>query len=192
MSYELVLNETDGGGKAGGENIFVANLPAEIPVYVFYYPAETRSPELERALRSLGERTGTNLFVNMGRLDDPQFNKIARAFDIKSLPAVVVTGIADLAAPTGETMNTYVRLDKKLLSSSETAIGHIEHLYLLFLRGEVAEAIKSNASMNRGELLKKLRQFFARAVKGLTGYLSSRDFSVSVLEGRLEITKSAQ
>ena len=78
MPYQLVLREPEeGSSKAVGENIFLANLPANFPVYAFYYPAEMPDSDFEKLLRTLGERTGENLFVNIGRLNDPQFDKIS-------------------------------------------------------------------------------------------------------------------
>ena len=76
MSYDLVLTEREADGlRAVGDNILFASLPAEYPVYAFYYPSETHDPEFEKKLRSLGERAGNNLFINIGRLDDPQLSK---------------------------------------------------------------------------------------------------------------------
>jgi hypothetical protein len=191
MTYQLTLTELDTEPtRAVGDNVFLANLAAEYPVYIFYYPAEKPSEALEDGLRKLGRSAGNNLFVNMARLNDPQFDKITQAFEIKSLPAVVITAIATLAAPEGDNSNPYVRLDKKILSSDD-AMDHINHLYLLFLRGDVADAIKTHKWKTRLDLVKMLGEFFAGHLKGIVGYLASRDFSVSLVTGKFEVKKSA-
>jgi hypothetical protein len=190
-SYELTLTEADAElTKAYGDNIFVANLSADYPVYIFYYPSEMPSQQLEQGLRSLGARTGNNLFVNVGGLSDPNFNKITRAFDIKSFPAVVITAVASLAALESENGSAYIRLDKKTLSA-DNAIDVIEQMYLFFLRGQISEAIKSYKLRTRINLIKKLRDFVVKQLKSLGRYIESRDISVSVIQGKFEIKKSA-
>jgi hypothetical protein len=191
VTYQLVLREPgEDEGKAVGENVLLANLPAEFPVYAFYYPAELPDPAFEGALRHLGERTGNNFFINMGRLDDPQLDKIVKTFGIESFPTVVVTAVADLAAPPDELLSSFVRIDGRLLATPDRAISHIEKVYLLFLRGEVAKAISGTKWSSRGELARKVGQFFTSALRGLLGYIADRDLTISVLEGRFEITKS--
>jgi hypothetical protein len=191
VTYQLVLREPgEDGTKAVGENVFLANLSSEFPVYIFYYPAEMPDPTFERQLRSLGDKTGNNLFVNIGRLDDPQLDKIVHKFELKSFPVVVVTAIADLAAPPDASLNSYVRLDGRLLKDPDRAIGHIESIYLLFLQGKVAEAIASTKWRSRLDLVRTIGTFFTDALGGLIGFVAERDLSVSILEGRFELTKS--
>lgn len=191
MSYDLVLTEQGvEDTKAVGDNIFFANLPAKYPVYAFYYPSETPDATFEQSLRSLGERTGSNLFLNIGRLDDPQYNKISKTFEIDSLPVLILTAVAELAAPEDEPINSYVRMSKKHLASPD-AISQIEKLYLLFLQGDVAGAISSQKWKTRTDLLKALGKFFGSQIKGLLEYAASRDFTVSLLTGRIEVKKSA-
>jgi hypothetical protein len=192
MSYRLILRETDTDDtKAVGENLFLANLPEQFPVYAFYYPAELSDQSLENALRGLGGRTGDNLLVNLGRLDDPNFDKIARAFDLDSFPALAMTAVADLAAPPGDFVNAYVRLDGRLLKDPGRAIELVENLYLLFLRGDVAKAIRKVRWRNRTELLRTVAASIGDALGGIGGFVAERDIAVSLLEGRFELTKSA-
>ncbi len=191
MTYQLVLDEAgQSGTKAVGDNVFLANLPVEFPVYAFYYPAEMPDSELEGLLRKLGGRAGNNLFVNIGRLDDPQLDKIARKFEIKSFPSVVVTAIADLAAPQSASVTAYVRLDGRVLSDPHRAITHIENLYLLFLRGSVAEAIKTARWTSKVELARRLGRVIRDGLRRIGSFVADRDLSVSILEGRFELKKS--
>jgi hypothetical protein len=128
MTYQLVLQTASRSGsreavsseKDIGENVFAADLPSQYPCYAFYYPGPMPDPELEAALRRLGDQTGHNLFVNIGRLNDPAFGKIAGLFEIKRTPAIVLTASAPLAAPEGVDLSAYVRLDSEsLLASTE-------------------------------------------------------------------------
>jgi hypothetical protein len=92
MAFRLVLTERPEPGKDFGENVFLDNLPSDYKVYVFSYPAEMPDTTLEDKLRDLGNITGNNLFVNVGRLDDPQHDKIVKLFgvNLKRVPFPVV------------------------------------------------------------------------------------------------------
>lgn len=191
MPYELVLHEAGlADAKAVGENVFLADLAADFPVYIFYYPSAMPDEALENVLRKLGESTGSNLFVNIGRLNDPDFAKITRLFEIRSFPAVVLTARADLAAPDDESMNAYVRFDGKALADPARAIEHIQNLYLLFLTGEIAKAIKQAGKQNRAELARRIGKFIVAAFTVIGRYINDHDITVSVLEGRFELKKS--
>lgn len=190
-SYSLVLaTEASEGTRALGEKLFLDALPHAYPVYIFYYPAEMPSSRLEARLRQLGNDTGENLFVNMGSLADPSFSKIVTFFEITSFPAVVVTATADLAAPDGEPGNTYVRFDGPILDDEGAAISHIEKAYLLFLQGEVKRAVSGLHRSKFALIAERIAAVLTRALKTFGGYLSSRDISVSVVEGRFEVKRS--
>jgi hypothetical protein len=67
-----VLTEPKGERtKDVGENVFLDDLSYSYKVYLFYYPSALPNEVLEDRLRRIGEMTGRNLFVNIGRLDDP-------------------------------------------------------------------------------------------------------------------------
>jgi hypothetical protein len=192
MPYELILDETEqNGAKDVGDNVFLANLPADFPVYAFYYPAEMPDDELETLLRKLGDRTGTNLFVNIGRLNDPQFDKLVRVFQIKSFPSVIMTARGDLAGSDHDMLNAYVKLDGRLLANPERAIKFIEGLYLLFLKGDVAKAIRKAGHKNFTELARTVGKFVLTALTQIGTYIVDHDFSVSLVQGRFEVKKSA-
>jgi len=189
MPYQLILQEAEEEAtKAVGENIFLANLPAEFPVYALYYPAEMPDYDFENLLRTLGGRTGDNLFVNIGRLDDPQFDRIVRKFEITTLPALVLTAVADLAAPDDEFMNAYVRLDGRLIAKPDRAIKFVEDLYL---QGEIAQAIKRTSRNTKTELARAVGRHIIAALGKVGNFVAERDWSVSILQGRFEIKKSS-
>ena len=69
-----------------GDNVFLANLPTDYKVFLFYYPSVIANEDLENGLRKLGDMTGKNLFVNFGLLNDPNYSIIQKTFQIKSFP----------------------------------------------------------------------------------------------------------
>jgi hypothetical protein len=79
-------------------------------------------------LRALGQKTGDNLFVNIGTLADPDYEHAVERYNIKQLPVVVVTAVAPLAAtPQGDT--TFVRLDgEALFAKPEELVKTVEEL----------------------------------------------------------------
>ncbi|KAF5428645.1 hypothetical protein C5S39_10980, partial [Candidatus Methanophagaceae archaeon] len=105
MHYQLVLRElidVEKGIKAVGENVFFDDLPSDCKVFALYYPAAVPNEDLENALRNLGNITGKNLFVNIGRLDDPNYDEIVDKFKIRNSPVIIVTAIDKLASPPTE------------------------------------------------------------------------------------------
>jgi hypothetical protein len=163
MSYQLVLTEKpragtrEVGDKDLGDNVFLENIPPSYKVYLFYYAGAMGNELLEEGLRKLGENTGQNLFVNIGKLNDPDYDKIASRFEIKPLPAVVITAVSDLASLTNEYLSAYARLDSKhLLDSPQRTVQCALEVFNLFLQGKVAEALANAKSRQRTELLKWL------------------------------------
>ncbi|MGH7807529.1 MAG: hypothetical protein ACRENT_05500 [Thermodesulfobacteriota bacterium] len=195
MPYQLILSERVGGDvyKDVGENVFIDNLPADCEVYLLYYPGAMPNEEVEAKLRALGEMTGKNLFVNIGRLNDPNFKKIAGAFDIKKLPAIAITADAKFASPPNEFLTAYVRIDdKKFLSSPNELIACIEALFNLFIQGEVSEAIREFEKAKRDKFISDVKGVVLGALKGVAAYLEKLEITVSLLEGKLELKKSGE
>lgn len=149
MSFNIILIEKEDPPAAGdkprekavGERVFLANLPTSPKVFAFFYPGDSDTDEVEKRLRTLGKKTGDNLFVNIGTLLDPDYKRAVERFGIGPLPVIVVTAIGPLAAtPDGET--TFVRLDgKSLFAKPGQLVQTIEELFNLFLRGKILQAI---------------------------------------------------
>jgi len=201
MVYQLILQKSGiavehgitRGEKDVGENIFLYNLPNEYPCYAFYYPGPTPEPELEQALRKFGDQTGKNLFVNIGRLNDPDYGKIANLFDIKRNPVIVLTAIKPFAAPVDSNLSTYVRLDTpKMLASTKRTMQCVQEVFNLFQRGKVAEAIAKGKWKERSELLLIVGDFIHNALKSLGEFITTRDLSVSLFEGSFELKRSKE
>jgi hypothetical protein len=127
--------------KAVGDNIFLANLPTSPKVFAFFYPGSDDTSKVEERLRTLGQKTGDNLFINFGTLTDPDYDQAVECFGIGPLPVIVVTAVAPLAAtPTGKTV--FVRLDgKSLIERPDVLVRTVEELFNLFLAGKLLQAV---------------------------------------------------
>jgi hypothetical protein len=191
MTYQLILADPPVEGqikKDVGENVFLAELPADYKVFAFYYAGAMANEKLEERLRSLGNMAGKNLFVNIGHLNDPQYDKIERRFAIEKLPVIIVTALDTLASPPDEHLTAFARLDNKhLLDSPERATECVQQLFNLFIQGKVREAMSEAKWQQRQELLIVLGNFFAAAFKPVGDLIFKRDISISVLEGKFEL-----
>ena len=195
VKYALSLTKDEGTSitKDIGENVFLSELSDEYQVFAFYYPPPMPDEDLEAGLRTLGDLTGENLFVNIGKLNDPSFAKIVKAFDIHDYPVVVVTATSDLAGAHEDDVNVYVRIDDKhLLSDPARTVELVQEIYTLFLRGEIADAISKVKSKQRTELIRAVANRIGSGLRHLAGFLADRDFKVSLVEGSFEVTKSAK
>jgi hypothetical protein len=194
MGYSLVLRaRSDGepGAKDFGENVFLDDLSADYKVFVFYYPGAMVDEAMENKLKDLGRITGKNVFVNIGRLNDPQLSKIVSQFHIRNYPVVVVTALAGLASPPDEFLSAYARLDSKhLLGSPERTYECVQTIASLFMAGSVAEAVSKAKWTQRTEALKALAHFMSGPLQAIGGFIADRDISVSVAEGKFELKKS--
>jgi hypothetical protein len=192
MRFDLLLDTGHGAGERDvGENVLLTNLPNEYQCYALYYPGPMPDPQLEAALRKIGEAAGQNLFVNIGRLNDPNYGKIANLFEIKRNPVIIFTALAPLAAPEKEFLNAFVRLDSpKLLASTERCSKCVNKVFNHFMRGDVAGAIANAKWKERSELIHAIGESIRGALGFLWDFISERDISVSVAEGRFELTKA--
>ncbi len=188
MGYQLVLTEPveeKTGAKVVGENVFFNDLPSDCKVYLLYYPRAMPNIDMENKLRGLGNKTGNNLYVNIGGLDDPDYDMIANKFNIRSNPVIIITAIDKFASTPTEFSTAYVKLDnKKLLNSSDLTIDYVLEIYNLFIRGKISEAI----SKQKGDALKSLiKGIIIDALKGIQGFMAEYDISVSFFEGKFEL-----
>ena len=155
VTYTLSLMDDPGPGltKDIGENVFLNDLSSKYRVFAFYYPPPIENEDLANGLRSLGDMTGENLLVNIGKLNDPSFEKIVEAFDIRKYPVVVVTATTDLAGMQKDSVTAFVRIDdERTLSDPAGTVEMVQEIYTLFLRGEIADALSKVKSKERREL----------------------------------------
>ena len=191
MSYQLVLKIVDEKTKEVGENVFFDNLPSDYKVYMLYYPRAMPNEDLESALRNLGNITGKNLFVNIGRLNDPNYEKIAKKFNIENLPVIIVTAIAKLASPSTEFSTVYVKIeDRRLLNSPNLAIECVQTLFNLFIQEKISEALSQHKKYKRDALISHLKDIITNALKGIWEFIKERDINVCLLEGKFELKRS--
>jgi len=173
-----------------GENVFLSDLQDDYKVYLFYYPGVIPYVDLEIKLKGLGQMTGKNLFVNIGRLNDPNFGKQKSMFGIKDLPVVIITGINGIASVRTERYysTAYVRLDsKRILESADLTIRFVERILNLFIGGEISEALIQYKDQKQIAVVKMV---IVDSLKSLANFLSDRDISVSLLEGKFELRRT--
>src|SRR5215468_10824689 len=116
MPFELVAATSETGGtRDAGDNILLSDLSAEYKVYCFYYPPPVPDQDFENKLRDLGSVTGKNLLINIGRFNDPQFDRIVELFGIKKYPVIVMTAIEALASSQDEPLTAFARIDSEHL-----------------------------------------------------------------------------
>ncbi len=182
MSYQVVLSERlEERIREVGENVLLDNLTSDSEVYLLYYPGGMPDKELENRLRSLGESTGKNLFVNIGRLNDPNFKKIVNKFDIRDFPVIIVTANSKLASHPIEFETAYVKLDnRRLLNNPDLTIDCIEKLFLLFIQEDISKALKQPGIYNRKAVIVRLNGIVSGVLKGI-------EFSVELLGGKLGV-----
>lgn len=192
MSYQLIFSDPlDKQGKTVGRNVFLKNLPEDHKVYIFYYSGAMPHKDLEAALRNLGIMTGKNLFVNIGKLNDPNYSKIANHFQIKKFPVVVMTAVADLASAPSSLHSTYVRIDnKKLLDSPDKTLEVLEKLFNLFIDGKVVDALKEAKKDDQKALLESFGKVVTKALEGIWKFIGETDITFSVVEGKFELKHS--
>jgi hypothetical protein len=192
MSYQLVFTEKPTGVlKAVGENVFLDDLSPSYKVYLFYYAGSMPNRPLEDGLRNLGESTGQNLFVNIGKLDDPKFDSIANRFEISIFPVIVITAVSDLASLVNAYLSAFARLDSKhLINDPDKTLQCAQEVFNLFLRGKVAEALSNAKSTQTKELLKWLGGLVTGVLKPMLKFIEERDITFSLVEGKFELKKS--
>lgn len=168
-----------------GENVFFNDLPFDFKVYILCYGGTGLNEELADKLRNLGNISGNNLFVNIAKLDDPNYNKIANTFEIKTFPTIIIIAINKLASSPKEHLTAYVKIDdKKLLNSPDLAIECIDRVFNLFIQGRISEAVKGQS---RCLISFRIKSVINEAFTGMTGYLKEWEISFSFITGTLEI-----
>ncbi|OGF59581.1 MAG: hypothetical protein A2Y62_08780 [Candidatus Fischerbacteria bacterium RBG_13_37_8] len=186
---KLILSHpNDKKFRDAGENIFWDNLPHSYSVYLFYYPSAFTDETFEKNLRDLETTTGDNLFINIVKINDRNYGKIAHIFKIKHLPTIIITAIDELASESEEFLTAYIKIDnKQLLSSPELVIQCIERLYNLFVRGNISEVMKQAERHRLNLIILKIKKITMQALKGIWQFIEGRDISISILEGKFEI-----
>jgi len=191
MQYRLILSEQTGEVKKDvGENVFLDDLPGNYKVYLFYYPGAMGSQELEDDLRRLGKIAGQNLFVNIGMLDDPNYNMIASHFEIKRLPCIVMTAVDELASPPSSFLSAYVRVDsERLIGTPDKLIETLQKIFNLFMSGNVADAFKEVKKDDRKVLIASFTKVVTDGLAGLWNFIKETDISFSVADGKFELKR---
>lgn len=191
MPYRLLLMKPiDQKSRTAQVDVYLDNLPTDYKVYLFYYPSPVRNNDLENKLRSFGNNTDRNLFINIGSLRDPKYNKIARDFEIRDLPVIIITAISKLASVGTEAYcpTVYVRIDSKyLLKDTNKAIELVSKVFNLFISGRVLEALQQARLEQQKAFLSYIKDIIIKGLKEIAGHINEKDISISLLEGKLEV-----
>lgn len=191
MAYDIVFVEKPEPGRARGvDSVFLSDLPTNPKVFAFLYRGAADTSEVEGALRALGERTGDNLFVNIGSQADPDYDKAEKCFRISRWPVIVVTAISPLAA-TPEGDNAFVRLDSRsLFDKPEELVRTVEQLFNLFLGGNIARAVVTEWIAGGQAALRAAAERVWSVVRPVITWLSERDFAFEAAGVKIEVKES--
>jgi hypothetical protein len=192
MTYRLTLNAPEKAkSKDLGENVFLNNLPQDYKVYLFYYPGAMANETLEDNLRRLGDITGKNLFVNIAKLNDPNYSKIVNYFKINELPVIVMTAVSELSSNEDTSVSAFVRIDNKnLLNSNDRIIIYLQNLYNLFLGGNISEALKKAKRTEIETYVRSFTEIISNALGKILKFFDERDISISLAEGKFELKRN--
>lgn len=193
MTYELVLKEAPSPDvhKDYSENIVFRDLPKYYKVFILYYSPRNRNLELENELKSLGFREGTNLLVNVGFKSDPDYSIIASKFGIETRPAIIVTGIDQIASSENTFSTAYARIDKEyLFKDSKKIVDIVDTLYNMFISGKISEAIKYAQKQERNTILIRIKDTIYKAFEKLAKFLENRDIIFEVASCKIELRRS--
>jgi hypothetical protein len=187
MPFSLVLSNPGAETtKAIADDVILADVPADYKVYIFYYPGAMPDAAVEKQLRTLGEQSGDNLYVLIGRLNDPQYAKFVNLFDIKSLPVVIVTANADLASIPEDDNSAFIRLDgRQLLRTPDQLIDCLQTIVNFMLQGKIEEASRQPGTSQRRMVASRIFD----SLKGLVRYVSETDIAVALFGGKLELKR---
>jgi hypothetical protein len=190
MAYNIVFVEKTAPGRAVGDSVFLSNLPTNPKVFAFFYRGSGDTSEVEKALRALGQRTGDNLFVNIGSQADSDYDKAEKCFGIRGWPVIVVTAISPLAA-TPEGDNAFVRLDNKsLFAKPEELVRTVEELFNLFLGGNIGQAIVTKWTQEGKAALLAAAERVWSVVQPVIIWLGKRDFAFEYAGAKIEVKEA--
>jgi hypothetical protein len=189
MPYDVLLVD-ERSGRAVGENVLLSALPTNPKVFALYYPGSTDSETIEERLRTLGRKTGENLWVNLGSLGDPDYQQVAKLFRIEALPVVVLTAVSPLAGtPEGDT--AFVRLDSEaLFARPEDLLNTIESIFNLFLSGQLRRAMVTGWFQEGKARLSSAAERLWSVIRPVIIWASKKDISVEFAGTKIEVKES--
>ena len=195
MAYDILFVEKEDQPAAGAEprgvgDVFLSKLPTSPKVFALFFDGSLDTEDVRERLRTLGEKTGDNFYVNVGTLSDPDYQAAARRFNLGPLPAIVVTAISPLAAtPEGE--NAYVRLDSRpLFAKPEQLASTVEELFNLFLAQKISQAVRVGwTQQGKAGLIAAAERVWS-VIEPVITWLSKKDLTFEVAPVKIEVRES--
>ena len=84
-----------------------------------------------------------------------------------------------------------MRLDNKdLLNSPDLTIQSLERLFNLFIGGQISEPMKKAKSEQRTAVIFRMKEIIIKKLKEIANFLSDKDITVSLIEGKFELKHS--
>jgi hypothetical protein len=190
MTYDIVFVEKQEqliGGRAVGEQLFLSGLPTSPKVFALFYCGSRDSSEVETLLRTLGQKTGNNLFVNIASHADPDYDRAAKLFNITRWPVIVVTAISPLAA-TPEGDNAFIRLDNKsLFERPDELVQTVEKLFNLFLADDIGRAVRTGWIRQERAALFAAAERIWSVIQPVIVWIAKKDLALEFLGAKIEI-----
>ena len=72
-------------------NVRLSNVPDDCRVYTFVFRQSKLDDKIRDELEQMGKELGSNLFVGLWDMSDPDYVKMNEIFKLGNLPAIVVT-----------------------------------------------------------------------------------------------------
>jgi hypothetical protein len=196
MAQIQIVNSAPKGTLAFAKDVTLDNVPDNSKVYCFVFGPTDAQEQTKKDLEILGTESGNNLFVGFWSMADSRYVDLAKYFQLKSLPAIIITAESSLASIDDANMSAYVRLDnRKLLSETESVKQLVKDLFNLFIRGEVVEAIKTAKSQSKKASIRyffnKIKNIFSDAVMSIINKYNI-EFEYGLFKAKLVHPEKAQ
>jgi hypothetical protein len=107
LACRPALGEDPERSKDVGEKVLLHSFRL-VQIYASYYPPAVRALPLQRSLGEFGREIGKNLFVNLGALNDWQYELAARG-PPNNTCVVVMTILESLPSVLDKYLTVYVR-----------------------------------------------------------------------------------
>lgn len=153
-----IINTSPAGRRYFAKDVTLENIPENCKVYCLVFGVSDADQSIKKYLEDMGKEYANNLFVGFWSMADERYSDVATFFDLKNLPAIVITAESSLSNIEGSNESALVRLDNpRLLLDIDILKQTIRLLYNLFVRGEVSNVMSIANKKNREATIKDIR-----------------------------------